>query len=63
MQNSCVVLLKNNVDIIFHYVLFRSTTDVPSCSTIRDLRCTSSNKYEEDPLFDDDEYLCKMKYQ
>ena len=42
-------------------MLFRLTTDVPSCSTIRDLRCTLSN--EEDSLSDEDEYLCKLRYK
>ena len=37
---------------------FRLTTDVPSCSIIGDLRCTSSNG--EDSLSDEDEYLCKF---
>ena len=44
------------------YTLFRLTTGEPSSATIRDLRCTSTNKCEKDPLYDDDEHLCKFKY-
>ena len=59
---SYVLLLKNHKGIILLYTLFRLTTGEPSSATIRDLRCTSTNKCEEDPLYDDDEHLCKFKY-
>ena len=55
-------LIKNYVVIVFLDMLSRLITDVPSFITRKDLRCSSSNKYEEDPLSDEDEYLCKLKY-
>ena len=49
------------MDIIFLDMLFKLTTDMPRSVTIRDSRCTLPNKYGEDPLADEDEYLCKLK--
>ena len=48
--------------IIFLYILSRLTTAMPTCDTIRDLRCSLPNKCGKDPLSDEDEYLCKLKY-
>ena len=44
-------------------MLCRLSTELHSCSTIRDLRYLSSNEHEETSLSDEDEYLCKLKYK